>query len=597
MNNNPVENCNSPYLRADQIEPMVWNTVKSMLSNPEEAFNAFRNESVLSEERAKSIQGRLDYIDSAIKKLEVAKKRITEAFKAEAMTLQEFRKEKTEIELSEEKLICERDGLSNKLNVQHNANAKIDLFQETCHRFLSKINDPKIVTERLKKDIIKLIIDEVVVEGEKIKIFATIPFPNKIEEREISRKDLPGTFNAGATLGPINQTKMERIWTKHKNTDTTLKPKVFVGMSGGVDSSVSAALLIKAGFDVTGVFIKVWQPDWIECTWREERREAMRVAAHLGIPFITLDLEKEYKEGVIDYMISEYRAGRTPNPDVMCNREVKFGAFWRWAEKQGADYVATGHYAQVKKVVSSKQKTEFKMLAGVDKNKDQTYFLWTLDQDDLKHVFFPVGHLQKSDVRKLALKFKLPNADKKDSQGLCFIGKIDVKDFLKHYIKGEIGSGAGNVLNEKGEIIGNHPGSLFITIGERHGFTIDPKFKTPNDDRYYVVSKDVEKNTVTVGNKILDQVLRTNAEVNSKRKIMISRVNWTCEVPKVGDHVQVRVRYRQPLVDATIESVDNSSSNSSAVIIPVREIDAVTPGQSLVIYKGEECFGGGIIEV
>ncbi|PIR97533.1 MAG: hypothetical protein COT91_00975, partial [Candidatus Doudnabacteria bacterium CG10_big_fil_rev_8_21_14_0_10_41_10] len=195
-NNTPQENCNSPYLRADQIEPMVWNTVKSILENPEEVFNTFRDESILNEERAKSIEGRLDYIDGAIKKLEVAKKRITEAFKAEAMTLPEFRKEKTDIELSEEKLISERDGLKMKLNVQHDVGAKIDLFKETCHKFLSKINDPKIVTERLKKDIIKLVIDEVVIEGESVKIFATIPLPNKIHEREMDKTDIPGTFNA-----------------------------------------------------------------------------------------------------------------------------------------------------------------------------------------------------------------------------------------------------------------------------------------------------------------------------------------------------------------------------------------------------------------
>jgi len=370
---------------------------------------------------------------------------------------------------------------------------------------------------------------------------------------------------------------MSNISSTKQNTST----KVFVGMSGGVDSSVSAALLVNASYDVTGVFIKVWQPDWIECTWRDERREAMRVAAHLGIPFVTLDLEKEYKEGVIDYMISEYQAGRTPNPDVMCNREVKFGAFWKWAEKQGADFVATGHYSQVSMINDQfSNKSQHKLLMGKDKNKDQSYFLWTLNQDDLKHVMFPVGHLEKPEVRKLALKFKLPNADKKDSQGLCFIGKIDVKDFLKHYITTK----PGNVLNENGEVIGKHDGALLITIGERHGFSIDAAHKTPNDDRYYVVSKDVERNTVTVSNKKNDQL-------SVKNEISISRVNWCNVVPGIGEHIQVRVRYRQPLVDATVKSINGTS----AIIAPSSVIDAVTPGQSLVMYIGEECLGGGII--
>jgi len=200
-NNTSQENCKSPYLRADQIEPMVWDTVKSILENPEEVFNTFRDESILNEERAKSIEGRLDYIDGAIKKLEVAKKRITEAFKAEAMTLPEFRKEKTDIELSEEKLISERDALMMKLNVQYDVSAKIDLFKETCHKFLSKINDPKIVTERLKKDIIKLLIDEVVIEGESVKIFATIPLPNKIHPvREKSLQRLKSRPQAQRSL-------------------------------------------------------------------------------------------------------------------------------------------------------------------------------------------------------------------------------------------------------------------------------------------------------------------------------------------------------------------------------------------------------------
>ena len=392
--------------------------------------------------------------------------------------------------------------------------------------------------------------------------------------------------------------RMNNISPIKQNISTkSRKQKVFVGMSGGVDSSVSAALLKKAGYDVTGVFIKVWQPDWIECTWRDERREAMRAAAHLGIPFVTLDLEKEYKQGVIDYMIAEYAVGRTPNPDVMCNREVKFGAFWRWAKEQGADFVATGHYCQVVKSQKSIKSSEsqYRMLAGVDKNKDQSYFLWTLNQDDLKHVLFPIGHLEKPEVRKLAQKFNLPNADKKDSQGLCFIGKIDVKDFLAHYIEREPGS----VLNEKREVIGTHEGALLITIGERRGFTIDAKHKTPNDEPYYVVSKDVERNTVTVGNRRSDQADR-------KQEISISNVNWTSGIAlKAGKHIQIRVRYRQPLVKATVasvEKVDGSDLNSAigAIIVPEKEIEAVTSGQSLVMYaladkNGQECIGGGII--
>jgi tRNA-specific 2-thiouridylase len=351
--------------------------------------------------------------------------------------------------------------------------------------------------------------------------------------------------------------------------------KAFVGMSGGVDSSVSAALLKQQGYDVTGVFIKVWQPDWIECNWREERYEAMRAAAHLGIPFVTLDLEKEYKQGVIDYMIAEYAAGRTPNPDVMCNREVKFGAFWKWAEKQGADFIATGHYAQV-----SKENGVFTMLAGTDKNKDQSYFLWTLNQNDLKHVLFPVGHLEKPEVRKLAKKFKLPNADKKDSQGLCFIGKLDVKEFLSHYIKSE----KGDVLNEKGEVIGWHPGALLLTIGERHGFTITKK--TPNDEAVYIISKDVEKNTIVVGQRIASRIS------NANQLVSIKRVNWTSVVPTVGAELQARARYRQALQEIEIVSV---SKDSAVVEFKTRQ-DTITPGQSLVMYKGEECVGGGIIE-
>jgi len=374
---------------------------------------------------------------------------------------------------------------------------------------------------------------------------------------------------------------ISQAWSKKR---ATASRKVFVGMSGGVDSSVSAALLTKAGYDITGVFIKVWQPDWIECNWREERLEAMRAAAHLGIPFVTLDLEKEYKREVIDYMIDEYRAGRTPNPDVMCNRYVKFGAFWDWAKNQGADFIATGHYARV--VQSEKGKVQsFSLLAGVDTNKDQSYFLWTLNQNDLSHVLFPVGDMTKPEVRTLAKKFKLPNADKKDSQGLCFIGKVNVKEFLSHYIKNR----SGIVLNEKGEVIGTHPGATLFTIGERHGFTVTKK--TPEDLPYYVVSKDSAVNTITVSNKGADGAIDSDS---SARQVRISRVNWASgKAPSIGDELQARSRYRQPLQRIKLVFHDDKG----AMLEFVEKQDTLTPGQSLVMYRDDECLGGGIIGV
>lgn len=360
------------------------------------------------------------------------------------------------------------------------------------------------------------------------------------------------------------------------------KKKVFVGLSGGVDSAVSAGLLLKAGYDVTGVFIKVWQPDWIECNWKEERRDAMRVAAHLGIPFITLDLVNEYKQDVIDYMIREYSLGRTPNPDVMCNRYVKFGGFWKWAKDQGADYVATGHYAQVRK-----NGNDFELLKGVDQNKDQSYFLWTLNQKDLPHILFPVGHLQKTDVRHLSRQFGLPNATKKDSQGLCFIGKVDIKEFLAHYIKTE----KGNVLNEKGEVVGEHNGSIFFTKGERHGFKLFEK--TPNDAPYYVIDKDVEQNTITVSNKVGGLL------PSGEKMVTISSVNWVGgKLPDFDPSqtdvfpLQARSRYRQELSDIRIVS-----ANISEVTLEfAKSQDILSAGQSLVIYDGERCVGGGVIE-
>jgi tRNA-specific 2-thiouridylase len=343
-----------------------------------------------------------------------------------------------------------------------------------------------------------------------------------------------------------------------------MKKKVFVGMSGGVDSSVSAYILKEQGYDVVGVFIKVWQPDFVECTWREDRLDAMRVASILDIPFVTLDLEKEYKQGVIDYMIEEYRKGRTPNPDVMCNREVKFGAFLSWAKDQDKDaYVATGHYA------STDGET---LIVSKDINKDQTYFLWTLKKELLPSIIFPIGQMEKSEVRDLASKIGLPVSTKKDSQGLCFVGTIDVKTLLKKYIEEK----EGKVLNLAGEVIGTHTGVMFYTIGERHGFTITKK--STEDAPYFVISKDLEKNTITVSH--------VPPQEEKGEVISLDLVNWTKPIQQ-GDRYQARARYRAPY--ATIEVIDETH-------VKVIEGDITkTIGQSLVLYQNECCIGGGII--
>ncbi|MDR3558135.1 MAG: tRNA 2-thiouridine(34) synthase MnmA [Candidatus Pacebacteria bacterium] len=441
------------------------------------------------------------------------------------------------------------------------------------------------------------------------------------------------------------QGKTQKIKMASKSKEKGTNKRVFVGMSGGVDSSVSAAILKRAGYEVTGVFIKVWQPDWMDCNWREDRLDAMRVAATLDIPFFTLDLEKEYKRDVVDYMIAEYKAGRTPNPDVMCNKSVKFGGFYDWAMERGADFVATGHYAKIvesQKSVKSKSEgkaldtsfgglpgesadsclaepsgrelglgnpgiarrknvssaeTTYSLLAGSDPNKDQSYFLWNIREDQLPRILFPIGDIEKPDVRKLAHKFKLPNADKKDSQGLCFIGKVDIKEFLSHYMEPK----AGKVLDEEGNAIGHHDGAFFLTIGERHGFFIDKK--TPHDEPYYIVAKDLENNTITVSNKDKRGLL-----AQAKTLVSLEKTNWMSETPVVGKKYSGRARYRQPLEPLVFTSINeketmakHESADSHAGRQGTAEIEfdkpqnALTPGQSLVVYEGQVCLGGGII--
>lgn len=368
------------------------------------------------------------------------------------------------------------------------------------------------------------------------------------------------------------------------------KQKVFVGMSGGVDSSVSAALLKEAGYDVTGVFLKVWQPDFLPCNWKEERLDAMRVAAVLNIPFLTIDLEKEYKEEVVDYMIAEYRQGRTPNPDVMCNKQIKFGAFLKKALAMGADMVATGHYAQnvfnsaASMMGAGSKDGLYEMRESVDTEKDQTYFLWTLTQAQLSKVLFPIGHLPKAEVRKLAKRFGLPTAEKKDSQGLCFIGKVDMKEFLAHYIPKK----PGKVLDEAGEVIGEHDGATFFTIGQRHGFVVTEK--TVADAPMYVSAKDVVANTITVSSR---ETSDTGSTLTTSA-LTISSVSWTGQAPKSGSECMARIRYRQPLETCRIESVSGKKGQYQLRFSKGQFAPAV--GQSVVLYRGGVCLGGGIIE-
>jgi len=354
-----------------------------------------------------------------------------------------------------------------------------------------------------------------------------------------------------------------------------IKKTVFVGISGGVDSSVSAAVLKKQGYNVVGVFIKTWSPDFIECSWKKERRDAMRVCAHLDIPFLECDAEESYKKEVADYMIQEYKEGRTPNPDVMCNRMVKFGIFGKFAKENGADFIATGHYA-----INDNNKEKFLLKKSPDKNKDQSYFLWTLTQEDLKHILFPIGHLEKTNVRKLAKEFKIPVAVKKDSQGVCFLGPLDMKDFLKHFISEQ----KGNVLNEKKEVIGYHNGATFFTIGERHGFVINKK--TEKDRPYYVISKDINNNTITVSDNFLESQKEENKSV-----IELINTNWINEIPRKNEKYQAQIRYHGEFLDCEIFKTEQSRYK-----ISFNKNILVDKGQSVVLYNKDICLGGGIVK-
>jgi len=398
------------------------------------------------------------------------------------------------------------------------------------------------------------------------------------------------------------------------------KPVVYVGMSGGVDSSLSAALLKEQDYKVVGVYMKNWSKDLpgMKCPWAEDLADAKRVAVKLGIDFKVFDFEKEYKQKVVDYMIDEYKKGRTPNPDIMCNQEVKFKLFLEAALEDGADMIATGHYARVYSAsgTSATALSELLhagqnkgpsalfssgsrgsdntiaelpyegilpdvsvnergvLLKAVDENKDQTYFLYRITSEALGRTLFPIGEFTKPQVRQMAKERGLSTAAKKDSQGICFVGQIGIREFLSQYVEQK----PGDVIDKvTGKVIGCHDGAIFYTIGQRHGLDIGGGLP------YYVVGKDMEKNEVYVTANINDDNLW-------KKAITLQNLHWINGVPKDGEY-QIRMRHRAPLIKARLQIKDDE------VFLTLDDAEKITAsGQSVVVYDGETCLGGGIVK-
>ncbi len=342
---------------------------------------------------------------------------------------------------------------------------------------------------------------------------------------------------------------------------------VYVGLSGGVDSAVSAALLKERGYDVVGAFIKIWRPEFTECTWKEDRIDAMRVAAALQIPFREIDLSDEYKREVVDTMVRDYAQGITPNPDVLCNKVIKFGSFYRWAREQGTDIVATGHYARINPRGDA---SRMSLWRSKDIKKDQSYFLHQIKGEHLERVLFPVGEYEKTEIRSLAKKLDLPNATRPDSQGLCFVGDISLLEFLSRFIALK----EGEVIDKKGKVIGTHSGSALYTIGQRHGFTAN------SDVPLYVVFIDTAKNTLTVSPDKNDA---------ARSEFSVRDVHWIRQPSH--EELLVQTRYREKPVKAAM-----SQTQQSCVCVRLNDPHVFASGQSAVFYSGDECLGGGILE-
>lgn len=399
------------------------------------------------------------------------------------------------------------------------------------------------------------------------------------------------------------------------------KPRVVVGLSGGVDSSVAAHLLLEQGYEVIGMFMKNWHDETVtisnDCPWMEDSTDAMLVAQKLGIPFQAIDLSEDYRERIVDYMFSEYEAGRTPNPDILCNREIKFDIFLKAAQKLKADFVATGHYCQ-KGQLEVGGKPVYQLLAGADPNKDQSYFLCQLSQDQLAKALFPIGHLQKSEVRRIAKELDLVTADKKDSQGLCFIGKVRLPDFLQQQLKPK----KGNIIqipenleiyqrlqipagiapedweNEvldaislpihysqnQGKVLGEHTGAHYFTVGQRKGLHVGGTGKP-----LFVISTDTKENVIYTGlGEDHPGLLRNGLFVKT------DQIHWIRKdlALKPGESVryQARIRYRQPLSGATLIQKENG-----LYVIFDQPQKGVASGQFVAWYEGEECIGSGTI--
>ena len=399
-----------------------------------------------------------------------------------------------------------------------------------------------------------------------------------------------------------------------------MSKRVVVGLSGGVDSSVTAHLLIEQGYEVIGMFMRNWVDDSViiseECPWVEDSNDALAVAEKLGIPFHVIDLSAEYKERIVDYMFAEYEKGRTPNPDILCNREVKFDIFLKAALKLKADFVATGHYCQ-KDTINVDGKEIHKLLAGADKNKDQSYFLCQLNQEQLSKALFPIGHLQKPEVRKIAKELDLITADKRDSQGLCFIGKVRIPEFLQQQLapkEGEIRELASNDSNFEnynrptlpqfetvsdrlnflskpyqynpadGKLVGAHNGAQYFTIGQRKGLAVGG---TP--EPLFVIEKDTKNNVIYTGQGDNHPGLLRKGLFVEKKDIHWVREDLALVVGE-SKKFQARIRYRQPL-----ESAELFMQENGLYVIFEAYQKGIAPGQFVAWYDGEELIGSGEI--